>query len=238
MAGTSRRTGMAQAGRSVVGGAGATAGSSNPFLLPTGEELFRVREREKRAKAEEKRQLEKMKVWERTAKTHRAGAFKRLAEADIPITDEAQRAHITKTKRLVSAATTAMTGAKHREREDMTQFLAKKREMFLVQMALDTKREEIQKLERKAQAKEEALKKSELMLEEDAIRFDAFLKENDRDAFEALKKADRKALEKQQKMTRIKELKYRYTSLSNGKGLHFVSHGGEGREGCWCVHAL
>lgn len=54
-------------------------------------------------------------------------------------------------------------------------------------MSLDTKREEIQKLERKAQLKEEALKKSEVMLEEDAIRFDAFLKENDKEAFQALK---------------------------------------------------
>ena len=48
----------------------------------------------------------------------------------------------------------------------MTDFIAKKREMFLVQMSLDTKREEIQKLERKAHLKEEALKKSELLLEE------------------------------------------------------------------------
>ena len=46
-------------------------------------------------------------------------------------------------------------------------------------MSLDIKREEIAKLEQKASQKEEALKKSELMLEEDAIRFDAFLKEND-----------------------------------------------------------
>ena len=44
------------------------------------------------------------------------------------------------------------------------------------------------RLEEKAQMKEEALKKSELMLEEDAMRFDAFLKDNDRKAHDALKK--------------------------------------------------
>ena len=48
----------------------------------------------------------------------------------------------------------------------MSNFLAQKREMFLVQMALDTKREEIAKLEQKAQMKEAAIKKSELLLEE------------------------------------------------------------------------
>jgi len=36
--------------------------------------------------------------------------------------------------------------------------------------------------------KEEALTKSEQMLEEDAMRFDAFLKENDKKAHDALKR--------------------------------------------------
>ncbi|CAE7229356.1 FAP100 [Symbiodinium sp. KB8] len=219
---------MSRAGKAVVGGtrgsaaaaAAASAGSSeaagsNPFLLPTGEELFRLREIEKAKRQERKRELARVPVWQKTAEMHRAGAFKRLTEDDIPITDEAARARIAKTKRLVSAATSAMTGSKHRDRERMTDFLDKKHKMFLVQMTLDTKREEIQKLERKAQAKEEALKKSELMLEEDAIRFDAFLKENDREAFEAIKSAEAKALEKQKKQARIKELKYRCTSLAN-----------------------
>ena len=48
-----------------------------------------------------------------------------------------------------------------------------------VQMSLDTKRAEIRKLEEQAQQREDALKRSESMLEEDAMRFDAFLKEND-----------------------------------------------------------
>ena len=61
-------------------------------------------------------------------------------------------------------------------------------------MSLDTKREEIRKLEEKAQMKEEALKKSEQMLEEDAIRFDTFLKENDKKAHDAITRAEREAL--------------------------------------------
>jgi hypothetical protein len=58
----------------------------------------------------------------------------------------------------------------------MSDFIAKKREIFLLQMSLDTKRAEIKKLEERARQREEALKKSEQMLEEDALRFDAFLK--------------------------------------------------------------
>ncbi len=44
------------------------------------------------------------------------------------------------------------------------------------------------RLEEKAQLKEEALSKSELMLQADALRFDAFLKENDKKAHDALKR--------------------------------------------------
>lgn len=54
-----------------------------------------------------------------------------------------------------------ITNDRQQEKESMAEFIAKKREMFLVQMSLDTKREEIRKLEEKARMKEEALRKSE-----------------------------------------------------------------------------
>ncbi|CAN0548098.1 unnamed protein product, partial [Ectocarpus sp. 8 AP-2014] len=54
-----------------------------------------------------------------------------------------------------------ITNDRQQEKESMAEFISKKREMFLVQMSLDTKREEIRKLEEKARMKEEALRKSE-----------------------------------------------------------------------------
>lgn len=54
-----------------------------------------------------------------------------------------------------------ITNDRQQEKESMAEFIVKKREMFLVQMSLDTKREEIRKLEEKARMKEEALRKSE-----------------------------------------------------------------------------
>lgn len=58
-------------------------------------------------------------------------------------------------------AAAMITNDRQQEKESMAEFIAKKREMFLVQMSLDTKREEIRKLEEKARMKEEALRKSE-----------------------------------------------------------------------------
>merc|ERR1711959_651357 len=78
--------------------------------------------------------------------------------------------------------------------------------MFLVQMSLDTKRAEIRKLEEQAQQREEALRKSEQMLEEDAMRFDAFLKGNDYKAVDAIRKAEQETKAKQEKVSEIKKL--------------------------------
>ena len=102
----------------------------------------------------------------------------------------------------------------------MAEFIAKKREMFLVQMSLDTKREEIRKLEEKAQMKEEALKKSEQMLEEDAIRFDTFLKENDKKAHEAIKKAEKETKLKTDKVQEIKRLNQQIQMVSSDMSKH------------------
>lgn len=63
--------------------------------------------------------------------------------------------------------------------------------------------------------KEDALKKSEMMLEEDAMRFDAFLKENDRKAHDALKRADLETKEKQEKVLEIKKLNAEISKVEN-----------------------
>eukprot|EP00210_Caulerpa_lentillifera_P004448 g4245.t1 len=102
---------------------------------------------------------------------------------------------------------------RRRTTETASEFLAKKREIFLVQMSLDTKRAEICKLEERAQHRENALKRSEDMLEEDAMRFDAFLKENDTQVQQALKRAENEAKRKQEKVSEIKQLNTEITAI-------------------------
>ncbi|KAJ1620212.1 hypothetical protein T492DRAFT_889069 [Pavlovales sp. CCMP2436] len=97
----------------------------------------------------------------------------------------------------------AATRERRPEKEKLADLIGKKREMFLVQMALDTKRLEIRKLEERAQ---------QSMLEEDVNRFDAFLKQNDTDAVEAMKKAETqtklKADKKAETQTKLKADKF------------------------------
>lgn len=116
--------------------------------------------------------------------------------------------------------TIKVAATRRQEKETMPEFIAKKREMFLVQMSLDTKREEIRKLEEKAQMKEEALHRSEQMLEEDAMRFDAFLKENDKKAHDAIKRAEEETKKKQEKTQEIKRLTQQIQTLSSEMSKH------------------
>lgn len=193
------------------------ASEPNPFQPPDDEQVFKMREEDRRRKHTQREKLRKMKVWEKTTQSSRMGRTRRIADIEARRDDGNVSRQAKHTRGLVAAATAAISQDRRREKENMADFIAKKREMFLVQMSLDTKREEIRKLEQKAHMKEEALKKSELMLEEDAIRFDAFLKENDKKAHEAIKNAEREAKLKTDKMQEIKRLKHSIHVVANEK---------------------
>ena len=191
----------------------------NPFRLPPDEMVFLKREEQQQAAAAERSAQKALPVWKKTTNSQRQQAIRRITDDDIIPGAGAVRRKAKQPRGpkggLVAAATAAISTERRREKENMTEFIMKKREMFLVQMSLDTKREEIRKLEEKAQMKEEALKKSELMLEEDAIRFDTFLKENDTKAHEAIKKAEHETKAKADKVTEIKKLNMQIAAVKS-----------------------
>ena len=82
----------------------------------------------------------------------------------------------------------------------MREFIAKKREIFLVMMTIDNKREELTKLQERASLREAAVVKGEQMLAEDAARFDAFLKDNDEKLQTVKRNADAEVKAKQEKV--------------------------------------
>ncbi|RYH24680.1 DUF4200 domain-containing protein, partial [archaeon] len=186
----------------------------NPFKLPSDDQIFRMRDDQRKKREESKEKLKTMKVWERatmdmTSTTQRLQAIlgdeRMLKVKDV--TD-------------VNSEMAKINIPRRQEKENTTEFVAKKREMFLVQMSLDTKREEIRKLEEKAQMKEEALQRSEQMLEEDSMRFDAFLKENDKKAHDAIKRAEEETKRKQEKSQEIKRLTQQIQALSSEMNKH------------------
>ncbi|CAM9780752.1 unnamed protein product, partial [Pylaiella littoralis] len=210
----------------------------NPFILPADEEVFRMRHEQKSKKAQERVARRGQKVWQKTTKSAVSGRSAKIGEllkntGATVVSGEG----ITPGKRalanaeMMHQAAAMISNDRQQEKESMAEFIAKKREMFLVQMSLDTKREEIRKLEEKARMKEDALRKSEQarrnillialkMLEEDAIRFDTFLKENDKKAHEAIKKAERETKLKTDKAQEIKKLNQQIQMVQSDMSKH------------------
>jgi hypothetical protein len=186
----------------------------NPFHLPSDDQIFRMREEERKKKEDAKVRNQTMPIWHR-ANLGETSTTRRLQEI---LGDE----HIITLKEAVKAhsETQKVSLPRRQEKESTAEFVSKKREMFLVQMSLDTKREEIRKLEEKAQMKEEALTRSEQMLEEDTMRFDAFLKENDAKAHAAIKKAEEETKRKQEKVQEIKRLTQQIQALNSEMTKH------------------
>ena len=120
----------------------------NPFLMPTDEEVFALRDEEQQRKKQQRELAKQLHVWEK-------GLVSRPAVRDYEADrNESAQAHASQQSKLNLVA--AATRDRRKEKENMADFIAKKREMFLVQMSLDTKRAEIKKLEERAQQREEA----------------------------------------------------------------------------------
>ncbi|KAL7747265.1 hypothetical protein RI367_007318 [Sorochytrium milnesiophthora] len=102
---------------------------------------------------------------------------------------------------------------RHLGRDNLQEFISKKREMFLLQYALGVKKDEIRKLEDIALAEEQKLLDDEKSLEEDAAKFDAFLKENDKNSVEAIKRAEAETKAKLERISEIKKLNIQIMSI-------------------------
>lgn len=174
--------------------------SKNPFHMPSDVEVFAMREEERRMKQEAKEKMQHVSIYEKN--TVKRKNFKDLlAEEQDDIEFYTQLKKRDSDKILINRQTRA---DRNFGKENLHDFIAKKREMFLVQYALGVKREEMRKLEEIAQAEEQKLLDDEKALEEDAAKFDAFLKENDKNSVEAIKKAE---LETKAKLEKIQEIK-------------------------------
>ena len=151
-----------------------SASQENPFRLPPDDEIFLMREQERQRRQEERARVKTMRAMDKTTSSSRRVMLPKLERFGSVL------AHSASAPTLPGGGDSS--GAFHapkRDKDNIAEFIAKKREMFLVQMSLDVKKAEILKLDEKGRMKEEALRKSQAMLDEDVTRFDTFLQSND-----------------------------------------------------------
>mmetsp|Transcript_118162 Transcript_118162/g.294734 ORF Transcript_118162/g.294734 Transcript_118162/m.294734 type:complete len:578 (+) Transcript_118162:91-1824(+) len=194
----------------------------NPFRLPPDDQIFLIREQERRKRAEEREAVKHQRVWEKTTASSRLmGKLRKKALDDDTVRpeDAAELQRMTAARRAASESGLGFRNAR-REKENVSDFVAKKREMFLVQMSLDVKKAEIMKLDERAKQKEEALKKAQQLLDEDVTRFDAFLQQNDQKAHKAMKSAEDTTRKKQEKIQQIKQIRTQLAALQSEIARH------------------
>jgi len=184
----------------------------NPFTIPVDHDIFVLRDKEKQRQKQERDKQLKQKVHEKTTYTSRINArtksmIRPAGDTDDDITDNEDdnddSAMVLKDDPEFVLSTTK---DRHVEKEHLNDYIAKKREMFLVQYSLGVKRDEMRKLEEIAQAEEKKLELAEQYLEEDASMFDEFLKDNDKNAVEAIKIAEAETKAKLEKVGEIKKM--------------------------------
>lgn len=184
----------------------------NPFTIPADNDIFMLRDKERQRKKAERVKQRGLRVHEKTTYASRVNALrssmrKPLADLDD---EEAKEEDGGEGEALAvqddPSFTLAVTRDRHVEKESLTDYIAKKREMFLVQYSLGVKRDEMRKLEEIAQAEERKLELAEQYLEEDAAMFDEFLKENDKNSVEAIKVAEAETKAKLEKVAEIKKI--------------------------------
>jgi len=162
----------------------------NPFVMPSPSEVFSMRERERLKERQERAMDRTLKVHEKQTyrsrrNLHLSSLRKQILSPDVESLDSAMRreANLQDDTQFLLGT----TKDRRLEKEDIKDYVERKKEMFLVQYSLGVKRDEIQKLEEIATAEEKKLEAAEKYLERSATMFDDFLKENDKNAVEAIK---------------------------------------------------
>ncbi|XP_032822303.1 cilia- and flagella-associated protein 100 isoform X2 [Petromyzon marinus] len=220
----SRRSAPGEKERAVrvkAGGTGAPSPRGNPFRIPPDVDVLQLRARERERANQERENARGLRVQDKStfasrvranqARSRHGGPLHDAGEEEEEGDDAEQGSKLQKGSGASSlgkdpAWTLALTRDRQVEKEGLSEFVSRKREMFLVQYGLSVKREEMRALEQQGAREERALEQAERFLEDDAAMFDEFLKQNDRSAVEAIRVAEMEMKARMEQVAEIKKL--------------------------------
>ncbi|XP_074082719.1 coiled-coil domain-containing protein 38 isoform X1 [Macrotis lagotis] len=163
------------------------------------EDMFLFKEKERAEKEREKIVNRNRKVHEKTTFSSRMKNRSHLAEINIPSVSVSQDIGLDSTFILNLVDRNADA------KKSIQDFIHDQRERFMLEYTLATKRKTMMKLQRSMEKKEQQLLNAEKRLEEDAIAFEEFLRENDQKSVDALKIAAQETISKLQMASEVKK---------------------------------
>lgn len=174
----------------------------NPFRVPDDSEIFALHNAERQRKLQERRDNAAKPIHEKHTHTTKI------------ITRKMANVHETAPTDTATSQVFVQDHEMRKEKESIAQFLEKKRDMFKVQMLLETKKEEIKNLERIARQREVEISRREKELDADRVLFDEFLKDNDNRAAHAARLQEQETKAKNDKMQEIKRVQNNIDNLN------------------------
>ncbi|XP_012910815.1 cilia- and flagella-associated protein 100 isoform X3 [Mustela putorius furo] len=186
--------------------------SANPFHVSGDVDFFLLREQERNKSRAEREQKTTLQVHEKMTYSSKVSAKHTSLRRELQLEDEMEDQETRREAERLrafhdhTAWKLCMTKERKMESDNMNIYINQKRQIFLIQYALDMKRKEIQRLEMLAAKEEAELEQAEKSLEKDAALFDEFLRENDRSSVQALRAAEKETKAKVEKIIEIREL--------------------------------
>ena len=147
-----------------------TDGGDNPFRVPSDEMIFTFKDDEKRRKVDEKHTNRHKRIWEKN-RPAREGCLRKLCETDIEPSALAINPKVQSKVSVMEVNGFTVPTERNKNKENRYKLIEKKREMFLVEMMLQTKDKEIERLADHNELRQTGLHCSELMLETDTSSF-------------------------------------------------------------------
>ncbi|KAL0216063.1 hypothetical protein P9112_008247 [Eukaryota sp. TZLM1-RC] len=182
-----------------------TLEEENPFRMPPPHELFSLRDREREERKAIKEASQDKPIWLRhtnksllSQKVSSLFSTSESEHPESPIEDD-----ISRVRR--EAAEAVMTAAKG-EKESISEFLDKKREMFLANLSLQCKQMETSKLENQLKQRETKLVSQNEKLKQQSAELEVLIQESDRKAVQAIKEASDQSRTKSGKIHELKRL--------------------------------
>ncbi|XP_008590258.1 PREDICTED: coiled-coil domain-containing protein 37 [Galeopterus variegatus] len=157
--------------------------SANPFHLSGDVDFFLLGDQERNEALSEREQRKTLRVHEKMTSSAQRAARSRGPTCLPPPAAE-----------------------KKVEPDSMSSYIEQKRQMFLIQYALEMKRSEVHRLEVLATEEEARLERAEKSLERDSALFDKFLRENDHSSVQAMTAAEKETKARMEKIIEIRDL--------------------------------
>ena len=175
----------------------------NPFVQPPDDKIFTFKQEETQKRAETREQRKTMKIWEKS-RPPRAGRIKELFKVNI---DEDDMKFSQTEKLLPNLAINTLVSERNKgKQESRYKLIEKKREMFFLQMMVDLKKTEIQKLEEYAMLRDDGLNYSEKLMEQQQDKFIKYKEKKKEDCLNLAENAENLSKEKALIIGKIKEL--------------------------------